>query len=446
MAIYTIQFKRGKASNWSSLNVLLNPGEPGFEIDTGKLKIGDGTHYWNELPYVGEDKILIINANSQQDFPAIGDVDIIYRASAERTLYQWNDIAQVYEPLLPSNLVTEEELQEIIKNLKLPEAELKSYVEEKVLAEETRAKAAEEAAAVAAKAAQDDVDALETFVGTIPTGYSESNIVAFIQKRAAEVLAATQGGSSETAASIKAALDAYVIKNDAAVEKNADAIATIVADYLKNADKTELKGLINENAAEILRIDAILKAIIENSGEGLDSIKDLATWIEEHGVEAAGYAAAIKALEGLVGDESVANQIAAAIAAESLDQFASKEVVETLVTKVGDKAVSEAISDAIAALKIGDYAKAADLAQTAADLVILDLRVKALEDAGYQNADAVSTTIATAITNLKTEGLWDVKGAAATAETNANNYTNSKFTNISALSETDILAAIAAAN
>lgn len=130
MAIYTIQFKRGKASSWSSSNVLLNPGEPGFEIDTGKLKIGDGTHYWNELPYVGEDKTLIINANSQQDFPAIGDVDIIYKASAERTLYQWNDVTQTYDPLLPSNLVTEEELQEILANFKLPEAELKNYIEE----------------------------------------------------------------------------------------------------------------------------------------------------------------------------------------------------------------------------------------------------------------------------------------------------------------------------
>ncbi|MBO5804427.1 MAG: hypothetical protein J6R25_05085, partial [Bacteroidales bacterium] len=30
---------------------MLRPGEPGFESDTGKLKIGDGTKTWNELGY-----------------------------------------------------------------------------------------------------------------------------------------------------------------------------------------------------------------------------------------------------------------------------------------------------------------------------------------------------------------------------------------------------------
>lgn len=86
-----------------------------------------------------------------------------------------------------------------------------------IAAEETRAKAAEEAALKAAQDAQADIDALETYVGTIPSdeAYADiTNIVAFIQKRAQEVLAQAQGGSSETAASVKAALDAYVALND----------------------------------------------------------------------------------------------------------------------------------------------------------------------------------------------------------------------------------------
>ena len=90
-----------------------------------------------------------------------------------------------------------------------------SKVAAKVAEEAARAKAAEEAAAAAAKKAQDEVDALELYVGTIPADYTESNIVAFIQKRAAEVLAAAQGGSSETASSVKAALDSYIASNDA---------------------------------------------------------------------------------------------------------------------------------------------------------------------------------------------------------------------------------------
>ena len=78
---------------------------------------------------------------------------------------------------------------------------------------------------------ESNVDALEAYVGTIPAdeAYADiTNIVAFIQKRAAEVLAQAQGGSSETAASVKAALDAYKELNDPKVKKNADDIASLM--------------------------------------------------------------------------------------------------------------------------------------------------------------------------------------------------------------------------
>ena len=50
-------FKRGKAASWAEKNVLLGPGEPGFEIDTGRLKVGDGIRTWNDLPYLTENEI-----------------------------------------------------------------------------------------------------------------------------------------------------------------------------------------------------------------------------------------------------------------------------------------------------------------------------------------------------------------------------------------------------
>lgn len=296
-------------------------------------------------------------------------------------------------------------------------------VAEKVAAEEARAKLAEEAAAAAAKKAQDEVDALEAYVGVIPSDekYADiTNIVAFIQKRAEEVLSAAQGGSSETAASVKSALEAYIALNDPKVSKNTEDIATIMGDYLKKADKDELAGDIANNAAEILRIDAALKAAIDDKdGTGLDSIKDLATWIETHGEEAAGYAAAITALETLVGDTAVATQIANAIAAENLAQYAKTADIEATLQKVDTQGtVTDAINAAITALSIGDYAKAADLTALAA-------RVTTLENAGYQNNAQVVASIEAAIAALKAENLWDAKGAAATAESNAKAYADS---------------------
>ena len=46
-----IQYRRGTASQWGTANTLLALGEPGYETDTGKFKVGDGTRNWTNLPY-----------------------------------------------------------------------------------------------------------------------------------------------------------------------------------------------------------------------------------------------------------------------------------------------------------------------------------------------------------------------------------------------------------
>lgn len=51
--ITPIQFLRGTAAQWTSANPTLAAGKPGFETDTKKLKIGDGSTAWNSLPYIG---------------------------------------------------------------------------------------------------------------------------------------------------------------------------------------------------------------------------------------------------------------------------------------------------------------------------------------------------------------------------------------------------------
>jgi len=46
-----IQLRRGPASLWTSQNPTLADGEVGFENDTSKFKIGDGSTAWNSLTY-----------------------------------------------------------------------------------------------------------------------------------------------------------------------------------------------------------------------------------------------------------------------------------------------------------------------------------------------------------------------------------------------------------
>lgn len=45
------------AAVWTANNPLLQRGEFGSEIDTGKLKVGDGVTYWNDLGYVAASQI-----------------------------------------------------------------------------------------------------------------------------------------------------------------------------------------------------------------------------------------------------------------------------------------------------------------------------------------------------------------------------------------------------
>lgn len=48
----TFQLKRGLAEAWSRNNPVLQPGEPGWTLDTHVLKIGDGSTPWNDLTAV----------------------------------------------------------------------------------------------------------------------------------------------------------------------------------------------------------------------------------------------------------------------------------------------------------------------------------------------------------------------------------------------------------
>lgn len=49
------KLKHRKAASWAQLNEVLRAGEPGYERDTNRLKIGDGVTPWNELSYYGGD-------------------------------------------------------------------------------------------------------------------------------------------------------------------------------------------------------------------------------------------------------------------------------------------------------------------------------------------------------------------------------------------------------
>lgn len=79
------------------------------------------------------------------------------------------------------------------------------------------------------------IDDLEAYVGTIPNvpdadgnnKYADLDVIGYINKKSQETLAAAQGGSSETAASVKGQLDDYIGENNTRVKAIEDDVAAI---------------------------------------------------------------------------------------------------------------------------------------------------------------------------------------------------------------------------
>ena len=49
-----MQQRKGTAAQWTAANPILNAGEIGWESDTNKFKIGDGTNHWADLDYFAD--------------------------------------------------------------------------------------------------------------------------------------------------------------------------------------------------------------------------------------------------------------------------------------------------------------------------------------------------------------------------------------------------------
>ena len=265
-----------------------------------------------------------------------------------------------------------------------------SKIVEKIAAEATaRDEAIQAAIASEATARGLAIEDLRSYVGEIPEGYADQqSIVAYINKKAEETLNAANGGSSESAASVKAALDTEIARAKAAEATNAaaakaaddkavaaqndvDALESLVGEV---ADGKTVVQMIADAQAAATYDDTALAGRVSTL-EGNDAGKSVRTIANE---ELAAQLVADGAKESL---DTLA-EIAAWIQSHPADASAMNQAIVALQNKVdtGDKTVSAYVTDAIAALSIGDYAKAADLTALAG-------RVKAIEDDYLKAAD-----------------------------------------------------------
>lgn len=218
---------------------------------------------------------------------------------------------------------------------------------------------------------QANIDKLDAYIGDIPSDYTETNIVAYINKKAEETLTSATGGSSESAASVKAQLDTYKSDNDArvqAVEGDvADLEAAIAAeqgraegvesgletrlkavedDHLTSADRTALEQSIqtNANAIELLTNGV--------SADEVDGVNDLINYVKDHGTEVTGMQEDIvenaEAISGVAGRMTTAEGKITAVEGA----VATKVEQEAYDAKIAELAGADsAMSGKIAALE-----------------------------------------------------------------------------------------------
>ena len=223
-----------------------------------------------------------------------------------------------------------------------------------------------------------------------------------------------------------AKVDSKASANAATLETQASEISTmkgqIEALEAGTYDDKEVRGLISTNATNIqTNADAIallnntadvagsvahtataiaaakVAEIVANADADFDTLKEIADWILNDTTGAADMANDIKALQ---------NQMAG--------------IDSTVVAKVA--------AEIEAALKVDG----ADKYALASDLSALAVRVKTIEDAGYQTANQVGSAIDAKIAALNLATTYEAKGAATAAETRAKAYADGLATNYDA--------------
>ena len=137
-----------------------------------------------------------------------------------------------------------------------------------------------DAAAAAAKAAQDDVNALETLVGEIPAGATATTVVGYAKEVADAATGSASQVAEDLAAEITRAKAAEKAAQDAAnaAQSDVDALEGLVGTLPEGAIAKTVTGYIDEAAgkvaADLTALDGSLKAVAKSGAAADVSIAD----------------------------------------------------------------------------------------------------------------------------------------------------------------------------
>ena len=207
-------------------------------------------------------------------------------------------------------------------------------------------------------------------------------------------------------------------------------VAAIEGDYLKAADKTAIETKMATDIATA-KTEAIEAVLGEAVPEDFDTLKEIAAWIQSDTTASAQLVTRVTNIENdyLKGADKTTLQ-------------GEIEALETFVGSLPEGAVSTTvvayIKEVVDGLKIGDYAKAADLTALANRVSIAEGKITALEEVGAEkNLIASVDTNQFAIDESRNLTLLDIAMGKVAGLSDALNGKVDKIEGYSLLSPTD---------
>ena len=313
-------------------------------------------------------------------------------------------------------------------------------------AEISRAQGKEAEALAAAQAAQGEVDALETLVGSLPEGTSATSVVDYVNVKTAGIvtdaaLAELQGqvnGAQEAIDAIEADYlkgsdKTEVLEAVAAEETRAKGVEggletrlkAVEDDYLKGSDKTELQGVINDNKAILDAVKEDVDAFFKDADmteSAKDTLKELQTYIASDESGAAAMAESIqKNTQDIAGVSGRVTTLESDMAQAKTDIDNTEAKIAELEGAIGEGGnVAEQIAAAVKveedARKYADTTLQCNIDAVAGRVTTLEGEMDAVEGAVATKAEQADLTAAVGRITTVEGKVSTLEGKMTTAE------------------------------
>ena len=112
-----IQIRRDSSSRWTAVNPILESGELGVELDTHKMKAGDGVLAWNLLPYIGGSDTALQPGDNVSEL--VNDANYLVETDVNQILTDGNYLVSgdnVSELVNDANYLVESDVNQILND------------------------------------------------------------------------------------------------------------------------------------------------------------------------------------------------------------------------------------------------------------------------------------------------------------------------------------------